>query len=111
MASRSPEQQIDLAVIGSLNVDYVVEVPHRPDAGETVVGGDVQLLPGGKGANQAVAARAAGGEVAMVGCIGADPDGELIRGALARRGVDVSHVDTLDYARTGNAYILLPPDG
>jgi ribokinase len=111
MASMSPRPRIDVVVIGSINVDYVVEVPHRPATGETVVGGDVRLGPGGKGANQAVAVRAAGGQVAMVGCIGADPDGALMRRVLTNRGVDVSHVETLDGARTGNAYIFVTPDG
>jgi ribokinase len=106
----SPGSRIDVVVVGSLNVDYVVEVPHRPAAGETVVGGDVRLLPGGKGANQAVAVRAAGGEAAIVGCVGDDPDGALIRSALTSRGVDVSHLETLRSVRTGNAYIFLTPD-
>lgn len=101
----------DVVVVGSLNVDYRVEVPHRPDAGETVVGGNVQRLPGGKGANQAVAVAHAGGSVAMVGDVGDDPDADLILQALDGHGVDVRHVRRLPGTRTGNAYILVTPDG
>jgi len=106
-----PASVPDVVIVGSLNVDYIVEIPHRPTAGETVIGADVQLRPGGKGANQAVAVAHAGGHAVMVGRVGADPDAEVALDALRARGVDVAHVGVVDDARTGNAYILVTPDG
>jgi len=61
-----------ILVFGSINVDLVAPVPHLPQPGETVLGGDYALLPGGKGANQALAARRAGSEVVLAGAIGRD---------------------------------------
>ncbi len=61
-----------ILVFGSINVDVLVPVPHLPTPGETVLGGDYALLPGGKGANQAVAARRAGAAVTMAGAVGDD---------------------------------------
>ena len=66
-----------IVVFGSINVDLIVPVPRLPRAGETVLGGDYAILPGGKGANQALAARRAGAEVAMAGAVGADPFADL----------------------------------
>jgi len=68
-----------IVVFGSINVDLIVPVPRLPRAGETVLGGDYAILPGGKGANQALAARRAGAEVAMAGAVGADVDTRLVR--------------------------------
>jgi ribokinase len=79
-----------VGVVGSCNVDYVVRVAHLARPGETVRGADVARLPGGKGANQAVAAARLGAAVTMIGCVGADADGELIESTLADNGVDVS---------------------
>jgi ribokinase len=71
-----------IAVVGSINLDLVVGVTRHPRPGETVVGGDCRQLPGGKGANQAVAAARLGGEVAMVGRVGAEERDEWLRGGL-----------------------------
>ena len=65
-----------VAVVGSINMDLVVRVPRFPLAGETILGGGFQTIPGGKGANQAVAARRLGAEVAMIGRVGGDAFGE-----------------------------------
>jgi len=108
---QTPATQVDVLVIGSINVDYRVEVDHRPEAGETVLGGDTVRLPGGKGANQAVAAARAGARVAFVGCVGDDPDGDLAVAALQHHGVDVSRVRVDSHRRTGNAFIFVTPDG
>ena len=99
-----------IAVIGSANADLVVQVDRRPTGGETVLGSDLVITPGGKGANQAVAASLSGGDVRFVGCVGADPYGELLRDSLAGAGVDVSGLGDVSSA-TGCALIFVTPDG
>jgi len=74
-------------VFGSLNLDLVVQAPHLPRSGETLAGSNFQMLPGGKGANQAVAAARLGGRVEMVGRVGADAFGQQLRDNLDRAGV------------------------
>ncbi|GAB2763558.1 ribokinase [Amycolatopsis magusensis] len=100
----------EVLVAGSINADLVVPVDRRPGAGETVLGGDTELLPGGKGANTAVAASLLGAQVAMVGAIGDDANGRLLLGALREAGVRVDLVRTADRP-TGAAYIVVTPDG
>ena len=99
-----------IVVVGSANADLVLEIDHRPAAGETVLGSDLVVTPGGKGANQAVAAGRLGGDVAFIGCVGDDGHGALLRASLADAGVDVTHLSAVD-APSGNAIILLTPDG
>lgn len=99
-----------IAVVGSANVDLVIDVGHRPAAGETVLGSDVVVTPGGKGANQAVAATRAGGSVTFVGAVGDDGHGGLLRASLGDAGVDLAALSTAD-APTGTAVILVTPDG
>ncbi|WP_341358450.1 ribokinase [Georgenia sp. M64] len=99
-----------IVVVGSANADLVLDVDHRPAAGETVLGSDVRVTPGGKGANQAVAAGRLGGDVTFVGCVGDDDHGAMLRRSLEAAGVDVGHLRTVG-APTGNAVILLTPDG
>jgi ribokinase len=77
-------------VIGSLNADVVVRAPRLPRAGETLLGGPVAVYPGGKGANQAVAAARCGAIVSFVGSVGDDDYGRMLRGALEGEGVEVS---------------------
>lgn len=77
-------------MIGSSNVDVVVRAPRLPRAGETLLGGPLAVLPGGKGANQAVAAARCGAIVSFVGCVGDDVYGRVLRAALEAQGVDVS---------------------
>jgi ribokinase len=84
-----------IAVVGSLNMDLVVHAPRLPEAGETVLGNAFRTAPGGKGANQAVAAALASGpetEVFMVGCVGTDDYGRALTKILAENGVNVDHV-------------------
>ncbi|RKT51803.1 ribokinase [Saccharothrix australiensis] len=97
-------------VLGSANADLVVAVPRRPGGGETVLGGDTVVMPGGKGANTAVAAGRLGCEVALVGAVGSDQYGTLLRESLAASGVGTSFVRTSDRP-TGLAYITVTPDG
>ncbi|MBA2695180.1 MAG: ribokinase [Actinobacteria bacterium] len=97
-------------VLGSANVDLVVQVDHRPVGGETILGSDLVTTPGGKGANQAVAAARIGGDVRFVGCVGGDTGGRLLRDSLSDAGVDLTGLQTVD-AATGSAVILVTPDG
>jgi ribokinase len=101
----------DVFVVGSLNADHRVRVASIPNAGETVLGSEVVVGPGGKGANQAVAASRAGATVTMIGASGDDPDGELIGEALARQGIDTKHLHIVAGARTGRALITVDREG
>ena len=93
-----------IVVTGGLNVDLVVRVPAFPRAGETVLASCFETVPGGKGANQAVAAARLGGDVALIGCVGNDPFGQLLRRSLAEAGVQADQVLTVN-APTGVAMI------
>lgn len=97
-------------VLGSANADLVVEVAVRPAAGETVLGGDTRVMPGGKGANTAVAAARVGAAVALLGAVGPDQYGSLLRDSLSGSGVRTEFVRTSDRP-TGIAYITVTPDG
>ena len=99
-----------IVVFGSINVDLVVRVPTLPRPGETVLAPDYDTVPGGKGANQAVAAARAGAPTRMVGCIGRDGFAAVALGALRAADVDVSAV-TAVASPTGCAMICVDPDG
>ena len=99
-----------VVVVGSANADLVLDVHHRPAAGETILGSDVVTTPGGKGANQAVAAGRIGGRVAFIGCVGDDEHGARLRTSLTGAGVDLTGLRTVA-APTGNAIIIVTPDG
>jgi ribokinase len=99
-----------VVVVGSANVDLVVDIARRPLAGETILGSDLTTTPGGKGANQAVAAGRLGADVAFVGCVGDDAAGRLLHDSLLAAGVDVSMLRTVT-APTGTAIIMVTPDG
>ncbi len=98
-------------MLGSLNMDLVVTVPHLPRPGETVLGERLGRYPGGKGANQAVAAARLGGQVAMVGRVGADDFGPELVENLTANGVDASGVEPDNSAATGAALIFVGPEG
>ena len=102
---------MSILVLASLNADLVVAVATRPAGGETVLGGDLVVHPGGKGANQAAAAALAGADVRVVGRVGDDANGALLRGALTSAGADVSRVLSTPGAATGVALITVTPDG
>lgn len=100
-----------VVVVGSANVDLVVDVPRHPAGGETILGGDLRRTPGGKGANQAVAAaRAGGADTAFVGALGSDESAELLLSSLTGAGVRTDTVARVD-APTGTALITVSPDG
>jgi ribokinase len=107
----SPAEAHAVVVVGSINEDVMLQLgrPIRP--GETVTAQRVERRPGGKGANQAVAAAAAGAEVAMVGAVGDDPAGKRMLEDLRGRGVNTESVRTMDGVNTGTAYVTVTPDG
>jgi ribokinase len=100
-----------VCVIGSANVDYTVALPRLPSPGETVSGGTLLVNLGGKGANQALAARRLGGEVRMIGCVGDDADGRRIGESLAAAGIGVEGLVSSDDAATGTALIMVDAEG
>ena len=97
--------------MGSANLDLVVDVPRVPLVGETVLGSDLARIPGGKGANQAVAAARLGRSVAMIGRVGDDEGGRILRRALQTDGVDTSHLATTPDVPNGVALIAVGADG
>ncbi|MFV0429984.1 MAG: ribokinase [Arachnia sp.] len=98
-------------VVGSLNADLVVHTARIPGPGETVTGSDLVVVPGGKSSNQAAAVGKLGGDVALFGCVGDDPNGQLLTRSLAGAGVDVSHVRAIDGVPTGSAMIAVEDSG
>ena len=98
-------------VVGSANVDFTVATPRLPQPGETVTDGTLLVNHGGKGANQAVAARRLGADVRLIGCLGRDASGTAIRAALAQEGVGVDGILESPTAHTGTALIVVDPAG
>ena len=99
-----------IVVFGSINVDLIVPIARLPRPGETVLGGDYALLPGGKGANQALAARRAGAEVVLAGAVGADPFADAALDRLRGEGVDTRLVRVVEQP-TGCAAIMVSSEG
>lgn len=99
--------QAKVVVIGSLNMDLVTRAERLPRGGETLIGESFATVPGGKGANQAVAAARLGAEVAMVGCVGADAYGVQLRDALLAEGIDCQAVSVVDGVSSGVALIVV----
>src|SRR5438270_311961 len=101
-----------ILVVGSLNMDQVVRVLHLPLLGETLLGaGSLRLVPGGKGANQAVAMARLGATVTMAGRVGSDPFGGQLVNALQADGVDTRLIVVDQQEASGTAFIFLTPDG
>lgn len=99
--------QAKVVIVGSLNMDLVTRAPRLPRAGETLAGQSFVTVPGGKGANQAVAAARLGASVAMVGCVGDDAYGEQLRAALLAEGIDCQAVTRVAGESTGVALIVV----
>src|SRR5690242_1786346 len=97
----------NVVVVGSINMDLVVRVPRFPVAGETILGGVFQTIPGGKGAHQAVAARRLGAWVAMSGRVGGDAFGSVLRQNLAHEGISTDRLTVDDGQATGVALITV----
>ncbi|HWU09854.1 MAG TPA: ribokinase [Streptomyces sp.] len=99
-----------IAVLGSTNMDLVAYVTRAPGRGETVTGREFRTVPGGKGANQAVAAARAGGDVVMIGAVGTDEYGSLLRTDLEHAGVDTELLHTVA-GPSGTAHIVVDDEG
>lgn len=100
-----------IAVVGSLNMDLVARAPRIPRPGETILGGEFHTAPGGKGANQAVAAARLGGRVSMVGRVGSDAFAQSLLDGLAADGVDHTFVIQDSEVATGVAFIVVDDAG
>jgi ribokinase len=99
-----------ILTFGSINVDLIVPVPYLPQPGETILGGNYALLPGGKGANQALAARRAGSEVVLAGAVGRDSFADIALDLLRRDSVDLRLVRVVEQP-TGCAAIMVSDAG
>jgi ribokinase len=100
-----------ILVVGSLNMDLVVRVPHHPVIGETVISTEYRRYPGGKGANQAVAAARLGSPVKMIGRAGQDAFGDELVQALASNEVDTSYIYRDEQAPSGVAFVTVDEAG
>ncbi|MFG2429742.1 ribokinase [Streptomyces sp. NPDC048590] len=109
-SASADSSRYDLLVVGSANADLVVGVERRPGPGETVLGSDLVVHPGGKGANQAVAAARLGARTALLARVGDDAHGRLLRASQQEAGVDTGGV-LAGGAPTGVALITVDPSG
>lgn len=100
-----------ILVIGSINMDVICRTPTLPQAGQTVLGEDLRYMPGGKGANQAVAAARLGSDVNLVGRVGTDEFGETLLAGLKRSGVNTRHVHRTPRVPSGCAMIMVDRRG
>ncbi|MBN1554912.1 MAG: ribokinase [Phycisphaerae bacterium] len=103
--------EANVLVVGSINMDLVVRVDHMPAPGETTLGGNFRTNPGGKGANQAVAAARLGAKVRMIGSVGQDDFGRALKQNLVGEGVDVEYVRESEESASGTAMILVDRKG
>tara|TARA_R110000850_G_scaffold10259_18_gene36868 strand:+ start:3386 stop:4327 length:942 start_codon:yes stop_codon:yes gene_type:complete len=106
----SDENQVAIAVVGSLNIDYFARVEYLPAPGETVASEHLELFRGGKGANQAIAAARQDCQVRFFGAVGEDDEGTAYRAALEEEGIDVSGLLSAP-SKTGAAFITLDGRG
>jgi ribokinase len=100
-----------IVVVGSLNMDLVIRSPHFPRPGETIIGGELHTVPGGKGANQAIAAARLGAQVSMVGRVGRDTFADPLLENLDADGIDRALVVRDGEAATGVALIVVDDNG
>lgn len=100
-----------IVVVGSSNTDMIIKVPHVPVPGETIIGGRFSMAAGGKGANQAVAAARAGGDVTLIARVGDDMFGEQAKEGFAKDNINVEHVLSDKGAPSGVALIFVGEDG
>jgi ribokinase len=107
MSNRLPA----VTVVGSINLDIIATTDRLPSPGETIGGGTLHQQPGGKGANQAVAAARLGASARMIGAVGDDAAGRLMLESLSGAGVDTNDVAMLDGGATGTALIVVDRGG
>lgn len=100
-----------IIVVGSLNMDLVIQAENIPRPGETVLGYGFKQIPGGKGANQADAVAKLGAQVSMIGAVGEDSFGETLQESLKKDGIDVTHVLRKEGVPTGIAAIIVEKSG
>ncbi|GGF93607.1 ribokinase [Paenibacillus abyssi] len=100
-----------IVVVGSINMDMVINSPTLPVKGETILGEDYFTVPGGKGANQAVAASRLGAHVVMFGCLGQDQFGQQLLQHLQNEGIVTDNITVLEESPTGVAFIPVTPSG
>ena len=100
-----------IVVIGSINLDLVATVARLPSPGETVTDAELSRFPGGKGANQALAAQRLGAEATLIACVGEDAAGVEAQALLLEGGVDLTGVRTVTDLPTGTALIAVAPSG
>jgi ribokinase len=102
---------LSIAVVGSVNLDIVARVDRFPLPGETLTDAILSHFPGGKGANQAIAAQRLGARVSMIACVGDDPAADQALASLRAEGVDLRYCRSLDAVCTGTALILVSAEG
>lgn len=100
-----------ILVVGSINMDICLKVEHIPNPAETVLASDVVKNPGGKGANQAVAAAKLGADVTMLGCVGKDEHGDELLLSLKAAGVNTEYIMHCDNVRSSSAYVCISESG
>lgn len=108
---KAPRPRGRVVVVGSVNIDLVLRCAELPRPGQTISGHDFRTLPGGKGANQAVAAARLGAEVAFVGCVGDDDFGRRARAVLDAEGIATAQLHTVAGSATGVAMIFVEDSG
>jgi ribokinase len=111
MMARPTAHRGHVLVVGSLNADLVMHAPHLPRQGETVLGATFEVVAGGKGANQAAAAARLGVPVSIIGCVGDDMFGHLLREALHAAGVQIEHLRVVAQTATGTAHVVVDAHG
>lgn len=102
-----PARKFAVLVVGSINLDIALESPRMPHAGESLIGIGYQSLPGGKGANQAVALTRLGVDVTLVGKVGKDANGAKLVESLEQKGVSTTHISESEKSQTGLAVIVI----
>lgn len=102
---------MSVCILGSINMDVVLAVRHLPRPGETVSGATRHTHPGGKGANQAIAAARLGARTELLGAVGADQFGDTLLDYLGQSGVGIAGIRRIEATDTGQAYICVAPDG
>ncbi|AEV95036.1 ribokinase [Pediococcus claussenii] len=100
-----------IVVIGSLNVDTILQASHFPSAGETLALHDEKIAGGGKGANQAISASRSGAKTSFIGKVGDDSNGKYMLEQLSRSGIDLSYISISKDTKTGQAFVILEDSG